>query len=212
MFAVYGVGGSQASYIPGEFRIRKVSKVSKISDIETVGHESQPSDQQSSPSLSFSHARLYEQVQNLSQATSSTLMARDIMSSPVRTLPLTASLAQAWDLVRNRRFRHIPIYSQHGALVGILSDRDLSSGTVEAALTGTKGAAALAEETIEKLVSQPVLVAAPDASLLAIGRVLLEERIGALPVVSQDKALLGIITRSDILRVIVSHPSFEQWG
>jgi len=41
--------------------------------------------------------------------------------------------------------------------------------------------------------------------------VLLEERIGALPGVSQEKELLGLITRSDILRVIVSHPNFENW-
>jgi len=57
-----------------------------------------------------------------------------------------------------------------------------------------------------------VLVAAPEATLPAIARVLLEERIGAIPVVSGEKELLGMITRSDILRVIVSHPNFDQWG
>jgi CBS domain-containing protein len=134
------------------------------------------------------------------------------MASPVTTLPEKASLAQAWELVKNERFRHIPIQSQKGELVGILSDRDLSKGTVESALAGIKGSANLGKVTIEPYVSHPVLVAAPDATLLALARVLLEERIGAIPVVSQEKELLGIITRSDILRVIVSHPHFEQWG
>ena len=212
MFAVVDVGGFRSPYVAGVFRDRKVTKVSKAPAIQPVGHENQAPKQQPPQGSSSSQARLYEQVQAFSQASPSTLVARDIMAYPVTTLPLTASLAQAWDLVKNKRFRHIPIQSQDGKLVGILSDRDLSRGTVEAALAGTHGSDYLAKISIERYVIHPVLVAAPEATLLAIARVLLEERIGAIPIVSQEKELLGMITRSDILRVIVSHPHFEQWG
>lgn len=212
MFAVIDVGGAQSPYVAGVFRDRKVPKVSKASAINPVGRENQSLEQAPNKGPSSSPTRLYEQVQAFSQSRSSKLVARDIMSSPVITLPLTASLAQAWDLVKNTRFRHIPIQSQKGTLVGILSDRDLSRGTVDSALVGLKGSAYLAKVTIEPYVSHPVLVADPEATLLAVARALLEERIGAIPVVSQEKELLGMITRSDILRVIVSHPNFEQWG
>ena len=211
MFAVIDVGGSQSSYVPGIFRDRKVPKVSQASAVRPVGRENQPPEQQAHKGSSSFQNRLYEQVQAFSQSTSSKLVARDIMSSPVITLPFNASLAQAWELVKDKRFRHIPIQSRNGALAGILSDRDLSRGTVESALVGIKGSAYLAKVTIENYVSHPVLVADPEATLLAIARVLLEERIGAIPVVSQEKELLGLITRSDILRVIVSHPNFENW-
>jgi acetoin utilization protein AcuB len=211
MFAVIDVGGSQSSYVPGIFRDRKVPKVSKASAVRPVGRENQPTEEPSHKGSSSFQSRLYEQVQAFSQSTSSKLVARDIMSSPVITLPFNASLAQAWELVKDKRFRHIPIQSRNGELVGILSDRDLSRGTVESALVGIKGSAYLAKVTIENYVSHPVLVADPEATLLAIARVLLEERIGAIPVVSQEKELLGLITRSDILRVIVSHPNFENW-
>lgn len=212
MFSVFDVGGSQSPYVAGVFRDRKVTKVPKTSAIKPVGRENQPPEQPPNKGSSSLQTRLYEQVQAFSQASPSTLVARDIMASPVTTLPLTASLAQAWDLVKNQRFRHIPIQSQNGTLVGILSDRDLSRGTVEAAFAGIDGWAHLAKKTIESYVSYPVLVVSPDATFLAIVRVLLEERIGAIPVVSQEKELLGMITRSDILRVIVAHPNFEQWG
>ncbi len=211
MFTVFEVGGSQAPYVTGFFRARKVLKISKVSVIEPVGHENQPPDQPSTQNSSSFQARFYEKVLALSPATPSTLVARDIMASPVSSLPISASLAEAWEMVKSKRFRHIPIWSKNGALVGILSDRDLSRGAVESALAGITGSAYLEKVTIENLVSHPVLVADPDATILAIARVLLEERIGAIPVVSQDKELLGIITRSDILRVIVSHPHFEQW-
>ena len=212
MFAVIDIGGSQSSYVAGVFRDRKVPKVSQASAVQPVGRENQPPEQPSHKGSSSFQNRLYEQVQAFSQSTSSKLVAQDIMSSPVITLPFNASLAQAWELVKDKRFRHIPIQSRNGALVGILSDRDLSRGTVESALVGIKGSAYLAKVTIENYVSHPVLVADPGTTLLALARVLLEERIGAIPVVSQKKELVGLITRSDILRVIVSHPNFEQWG
>jgi acetoin utilization protein AcuB len=211
MFAVIDVGGSQSTYVAGVFRDRKVPKVSKTPAIQPVGRETQPPDQQAHKGSSYFPNRLYEQVQAFSQSTSSKLVARDIMSSPVITLPFNASLAQAWALVKDKRFRHIPIQSRTGELVGILSDRDLSRGTVESALVGIKGSAYLGHVTIESYVSHPVLVAAPEATLPAMARVLLEERIGAIPVLSQEKELLGLITRSDILRVIVAHPNFEDW-
>jgi acetoin utilization protein AcuB len=211
MFAVIDVGGSQSTYVAGVFRDRKVPKVSKTPAIQPVGRETQPPDQQAHKGSSSFPNRLYEQVQAFSQSTSSKLVARDIMSSPVITLPFNASLAQAWALVKDKRFRHIPIQSRTGELVGILSDRDLSRGTVESALVGIKGSAYLGHVTIESYVSHPVLVAAPEATLPAMARVLLEERIGAIPVLSQEKELLGLITRSDILRVIVAHPNFEDW-
>lgn len=211
MFAVFEVGGSQSPYVPGIFRTRKVAKVSKVSASVPVGRENQSSDPQPAQPPSSFQTRFYEKVQAFSQATPSTLVARDIMASPVTSLPVTASLAEAWELVKTKRFRHIPIQSQKGVLVGILSDRDLSRGAVESALAAYKGSVNLEKVSIELYVSHPVLVAAPNATLLALARVLLEERIGALPVVSEGKELLGMITRSDILRVIVSHPHFEQW-
>lgn len=212
MFAVFDVGGAQLSYVPGIFRDRKVSKVSKTPAIKSVGHENQSREQAPNKGPASSPNRLYQQVQAFSQTTASRLVARDIMASPVVTLPLTASLARAWDLVKNKGFRHIPIQSQDGRLVGIMSHRDLSRATVEVALAGMKGSASLETMTIEPYVSHPVLVAALDATVLALARVLLEERIGAIPVISHEKELVGMITRSDLLRVIVSHPNFEQWG
>ena len=211
MFAVIDVGGSQSPYVAGVFRDRRVAKVAKALAIKPVGREPQSFEQTPNKGSSSAPRQFSEQVKAFAQSTSSKLVARDIMASPVVTLPLTASLAQAWELVKNHRFRHIPIKSRSGELVGILSDRDLSRGTVESALAGSKESTSLDSVTIERYVSHPVLVADLDATILALARVLLEERIGAIPVLSQEKELLGMITRSDILRVIVSHPNFENW-
>lgn len=213
MFAVFEPGGMRSPYVPGAFRQRNVEKISKASAIGKVkvGQEDPLSAFQKHAGTSSFQARLYEQVESFTQSSRAKILAREIMSSPVATLPVTASLAQAWEMVHSKRFRHIPVLGPDDSVVGILSDRDLFRGTMESILSGTTESIKQVEGSIQSLVSHPVLVASPDAGLRAIARVLLEERIGALPIVSEAGGLVGMITRSDILRVLVAHPDFDQW-
>jgi len=211
MFTIFEPEGTRAAYVPGSFRQRNVEKISKTSAIGKVGQEDRPPVSHKTSGSSSFQVRLYEQVESFTQATRAKILARAIMSSPVVTLPITASLSQAWDVVRAKRFRHIPILGADDSVVGILSDRDLLRRTMESVLSGTTWSNKQVETPIRNLISHPVLVASPDAELRAIARVLLEERIGALPIVSEAGDLVGMITRSDILRVLVAHPDFEQW-
>ena len=55
------------------------------------------------------------------------LLAQDLMSRPVVTLLPDSILSAAWDLMKTKGIRHILIVSEHGSIVGILSDRDLLS-------------------------------------------------------------------------------------
>ncbi|MDT3779013.1 CBS domain-containing protein [Nitrospira sp. MA-1] len=203
----------RAPYVPGSFRQRNVEKILKASATGQVKVEQDNllSVSQKNAGPTSLQARLYKQVESFTQSSRAKICARDIMSSPVVTLPVMSSLSQAWDVVHSTRYRHIPIIGVDNAVIGILSDRDLFRGTVKSALSRTERAVKQAEGSIQHLVSHPVLVASPEAELRAIARVLLEERIGALPIVSEAGGLMGMITRSDILRALVAHSDFDQW-
>ncbi|MFZ1744668.1 MAG: CBS domain-containing protein [Nitrospirales bacterium] len=213
MFTLFEPGGVRVPYVPGSFRQRNVEEISKASATGQVkvGPKNPSSVSQKNAGPSPLQARLYEQVESFTQSSRAKIFARDIMSSPVVTLPVTSSLSQAWAVVHSRRFRHIPILGPKDEVVGMLSDRDLFRGTMELVLSGTTESNTQAEGSIQSLVSRPVLVASPEAELRALARVLLEEHIGALPIVSEAVGLVGMITRSDILRALVAHPDFEQW-
>ena len=51
------------------------------------------------------------------------MIARDLMTANPVTVDPKASIAEAWDLMREMAIRHVPVV-QDGALVGMLSDRD----------------------------------------------------------------------------------------
>jgi acetoin utilization protein AcuB len=129
------------------------------------------------------------------------LVATDIVSSPVGTLPENASIAQAWKNVQGRDVRHVPIVSDNGTIPGVISDRDL----LRDALTDAIGqnVKPLAERTVLDLVSPRLLTAGAETSIAQIARVLFEEHVGSIPIIDEQKALVGLITRSDILKAIV---------
>ncbi len=140
------------------------------------------------------------------------LHAHQIMSTPVTTLTPETSLLDAWALFRKTRYRHIPIVDDTGCLVGIVSDRDLLRyAAVNGRIPPYDGDSPEAHTPIATLMKPRVLTATPDTEIRQIARVLIEQHIGAMPIMDYAGRLRGIVTRSDILRALVTHAPLELW-
>jgi acetoin utilization protein AcuB len=154
----------------------------------------------------------YERAERGLQEREPALRADQIMSSPVVTLHPKARFDEAWRLVCERRFRHVPVLSEEGKLVGILSDRDLLR---EAAGVGNGSEGGGDRPTcsipVRDFMRTGVIAATPDTEIREIARMLFEERTGAMPIVDEEERLVGIVTRSDILRALVKHAPLEIW-
>lgn len=140
------------------------------------------------------------------------ILARQIMASPVVILPPEATVAEAWELIRTKRFRHVPVVSHENKLVGIISDRDLllEAGNIYSTISPQDNAGQ-EQTTIQGLIRRKVLTASPDTGIREIARILFEERIGSMPIVDDKGMLVGIITRSDILRTIINNAPLDLW-
>jgi acetoin utilization protein AcuB len=120
------------------------------------------------------------------------------------TLTPKASIAEAWDLMRELEIRHVPVV-EGGALVGMVSDRDLLRFDVERLLMAD-GAEALRRELgspVAKVMSSDVIFVNLETELSEIVELLLEHRVGALPVVQPDTlGVVGIVSYIDVLRAL----------
>jgi len=121
-------------------------------------------------------------------------LARDIMSQPVVTIAAEARIAEARELLALHRHNGVPVRDAQGALVGVISRRD-----IDHALRHDLGDAA-----VSGFMTRPAITAPPDANLPALERLILEHDIGRVPIVAGD-ALMGIVTRSDLVRA--RHPA-----
>jgi acetoin utilization protein AcuB len=113
------------------------------------------------------------------------------MTRDVVTVPSTATVADALDILNAHTIRHLPVVDD-GKVVGILSDRDLRK-----AMTGRP------DETIvgDVLTADPVTVA-PHEPVDTAAQLLVEHDVGCVPVVENGN-LVGIVTASDLLRSYV---------
>ena len=132
------------------------------------------------------------------------LRVGDIMSvSPVTIAPST-SVHEAQALMQQRKIRHLPVLKD-GRLVGMISDRDirLVLPSPATSLTVWEIRHLLDKLTVGEVMTYFVMTTTPDCPVTeAVGR-MLGHKVGALPVVV-DRQVIGILTRTDILRAFRS--------
>ena len=132
------------------------------------------------------------------------MIARDVMTPDPLTVTPQTSIAEAWDLMRELAVRHVPVV-EDGVLVGMLSDRDLAQVNIARVLR-VEGADALREELktpIVEIMTSDVISVEPDTEMGEVIGLLIEHKIGALPVVEAGtQEVLGIISYVDVLRAL----------
>ncbi|HMS85629.1 MAG TPA: CBS domain-containing protein [Nitrospira sp.] len=137
------------------------------------------------------------------------VLARDLMTAPVLSLPSDSRLIEAWTIMSHKGFHHIPITSVHGTLVGMLSYRDLLRHIPELITAGETRQAS--QKHVAEIMTPRVISATPTTEIREIARVMLEERIHAVPILDQDRRLVGILSAQDLLRGIANHGPLELW-
>ncbi|MGH7430574.1 MAG: CBS domain-containing protein [Candidatus Methylomirabilales bacterium] len=110
----------------------------------------------------------------------------------------------ALKLLGERHIRHLPVV-EDGRLVGIVTDRDIRLVYPSAVTADDKKQDpfdALEKISVGQIMTKRVFTVTPETSIADAARLLLERRIGGLPVVQGD-LLVGIITKTDILAAFV---------
>ena len=130
------------------------------------------------------------------------MTAIDLMTPNPMTVTPEATIAEVWDLMRELEIRHVPVV-QGGALVGMLSDRDLAHVDI-ARMLAVDGADAVRKELttpIIRLMSADVIFVEPETELGEVVDLLVENKVGALPVMRTDtREVVGIVSYIDVLR------------
>jgi len=133
------------------------------------------------------------------------LLARHLMKTNVKTLTPDTSLYEAWKFFCEHRFRHVPIVNEAGHLVGILSDRKL---LLESSLINPSPKHS-SDTKVKDIMVTNVLTAHPETEMSIIAKIMVNERIGAMPIVDDRGQLVGILTRTDIVRTLIKIEDFE---
>ncbi len=124
------------------------------------------------------------------------MLVRDIMSSPVVSVPGGATLEEACLLMRERGIRHLPVL-EGGRLAGVVTDRDVHGAT---SILCTRPAGM--QSLVRGAMTRPARTAVPHDPVEEAARTMRGLKIGCLPVVEDDD-VVGIVTGLDLLDALL---------
>ncbi len=130
------------------------------------------------------------------------MLVRDRMSHPAVTVRPDTPFQDALTLMRERRFRRMPVVDERGALVGIVSERDLlhAAPSPATSLSVWEVNYLLWKLKIADVMTEQVISVSPDTPIEDAALLMVNRKIGGLPVVDAGGAVVGVITETDIFK------------
>jgi len=124
--------------------------------------------------------------------------------TPVAVSP-SASIIEAHQLMRRLGCHHLPVV-EDGALIGMLSSHDLLKALVPDpdSQPATHSAALLHERPVSTIMSRRVTSLPEDGTLAEAARVFADGEFHALPVLGPARRVIGIVTTTDLLELLVA--------
>jgi CBS domain-containing protein len=105
--------------------------------------------------------------------------------------------------MRTERIRHLPVVDEQGSIVGIVSQRDLFFSALVQALGfgSTTHDRMLSTILVKEVMTENVVTTTPETLVTAAARVMVDRKIGCLPVI-EGAGLTGILSESDIVSAV----------
>ncbi|MFC1825833.1 CBS and ACT domain-containing protein [Thermodesulfobacteriota bacterium] len=141
------------------------------------------------------------------------MLVKNWMSKDVITIDVDDSMQDASYLLREHNINILPVMEK-GNMVGIITDRDLKKASPSDATTLDMHELLflISKIKVRDLMKKPVITIPPDHTVEEAAAILLEKKISGLPVVDDKGQVVGVITRSDLFRVLISLTGLGKQG
>jgi acetoin utilization protein AcuB len=133
------------------------------------------------------------------------MLVKERMSSPAITAPAEIPFQEALKLMQLRKIRRIPLVDDDNRLVGIVSERDLlhASPSPATSLSVWELNYLLWRLRVCDLMTTKVFTVTPETPVQVAAQLMVDKRIGGLPVVDEENHVVGVITETDIFKAFV---------
>lgn len=132
------------------------------------------------------------------------MLVKEIMSKQLVTLNADSKLSFAEDIMYLGRIRHLPVVNGK-EIVGILTQRDLYKASLTSIVTNwDENKTFLDSVKVAEVMTKDVIAISPDTSIEDATQIMVDRKVGCLPVVEGKNILLGLITETDVLQYFIN--------
>ena len=212
MFAIYGVSGpvfqgtlEALNRLPPVARRSPVTPAQRISD--NVEIESATARGAGANRLGAQAIEAYKSMLPEDLDRGPLYHADQIMTPNVIAVRARDEVAHAWRTLTSHMIHQTPVLDDSGQLVGLVSERNLLTAfNVDGGEIRD-----VRLKRVGDVMTTPVVAASPVTDIRRIARVMLDRDVDGVPIVSDAGVLLGFVSRSDILRAVVTDPPLSIW-
>jgi len=213
MFAIYDIEGLR--FRDTLERLRQVRKLhgrkkKTHDDVSEEGdqlkNDSRP-DPESELTVTNKAIQAYRNIRHLNQR-EPVHHAYQVMSQPVKTVSMEMSIIDAHRYFQEHGYQQMPVISPQRRIVGLLAIKDLMRFII---IDGEQ-THYLSGKRIKDIISKEVITADPVSDIRRIAQMMYEYHVSAVPIVNDQDALIGIVSRGDILRTVMNDPPLTIWS
>jgi acetoin utilization protein AcuB len=136
----------------------------------------------------------------------STMLISDWMNREVIFVEPDVSMMKVSKIMKEKRIRRLPVVDAGKKLLGIVTDRDIKEASPSKATTLDIHELyyLLSEIKVKDIMTKKPFTVMPDNTIERAALIMMEKRVGGLPVVDPQDKVVGIITESDIFKVLIA--------
>lgn len=205
-----------------KYRIRQILAPDELNEIQKTHRNTDPTTDDYPPTPTHEHqdsdnepsaehdresqlaANAYAETRDQAVGHQHQALASSIMSAPVISIAITATLGEAWTLMQYHAINHLVIIDEQQQLAGLLSEKNILPYLME-------NDDPIKDITLDVFCQRTLLSAPPDSDLYELAQVMLENQIDGI-VIIENNTLQGIITYSDIVKVLLKANQLETFA
>ncbi len=141
------------------------------------------------------------------------MLVQNWMTRNPTTIEADTPFLEARLILKEKKIRHLPVLDR-GRLIGVVSDRDLKEAAPSGATTLDVYELnyLLAKMKVRDLINRDPITIKPTNSVEKAAQMMHDHKIGCLPVVDDAGALVGLITETELLEVMVEILGYKEKG
>ena len=208
MFGLYNIRGPQFQG-PLE-KLYQVHPVIRSQAAKFALHPEVPPDQQrQKENRPKQAAAAYARALNLDHEREPLYHVEQIMHRQPHVIAADRLVGEGWMELQKLRIKQLPVVDEQGTVVGLLTESGLLRRII---VTGDGDLLQVPQAPVSEVMASPVITADPMTDIRRIAKVMADYGFPALPIVDEEKGLVGIVTRGDILRKFANTPPLQLWS
>mgnify|MGYP005842954549 CR=1 FL=1 len=135
-------------------------------------------------------------------------LVKDIMTKDCIYIDAKSTIQEAYDVLKGLRIEQLPVVSFAKKILGVINKKVILNLLMED-LENNK---TILSKRIEDIYLPQLITSDPMTDIRSVAKVMLDFKLHAIPIVAENDILIGIVTKTDILKAIAHNPKLQLWS